>query len=284
MATATQTTFNDRRVRVSERRRGFYPALLHAEGKKVSWGGIFGGVLIAVGVLLLLSALGIAVGISAVDPGETEASTLGMGAGIWAALSLLVALFIGGMVSTRIGAISDRTTGFFEGALVWVVAILMMIYFAGSGVSMLAGGAFRMVGGATQAIGSVMQSGGGVDVSGSVDQILQRLRDPRTAQQIAQASGMQQGEVEAALNDTAQRVEASRDNPTQAAAAAKQGMAQLMEKAKSSGALEQKAEEMKPGATRAAWITFGALLLSLVAAVLGAMSGRRDEVELRAAA
>jgi hypothetical protein len=61
-------------------------------------------------------------------------------------------------------------------------------------------------------------------------------------------------------------------------------MAQLMEKAKSSGALEQKAEEMKPGATRAAWITFGALLLSLVAAVLGAMSGRRDEVEVRAAA
>ena len=284
MATATQSTFNDRRVRVSERRRGFYPAILHAEGKKVSWGGIFGGVLVAVGVLLLLSALGIAVGISAAQPGETEASTLGMGAGIWAALSLLIALFVGGMVSTRIGAISDRTTGFFEGALVWVVAILMMIYFAGSGVSMLAGGAFRMVGGATQAIGAVMQSGGGVDVSGSVDQILQRLRDPRTAQQIAQASGMQQGEVESALNDTAQRVEASRDNPTRAAAEAKQGMAQLMEKAKSSGALEQKAEEMKPGATRAAWITFGALLLSLVAAVLGAMSGRRDEVELRAAA
>ena len=284
MATATQSTFNDRRVRVSERRRGFYPAILHAEGKKVSWGGIFGGVLVAVGVLLLLSALGIAVGISAAQPGETEASTLGMGAGIWAALSLLIALFVGGMVSTRIGAISDRTTGFFEGALVWVVAILMMIYFAGSGVSMLAGGAFRMVGGATQAIGAVMQSAGGVDVSGSVDQILQLLRDPRTAQQIAQASGMQQREVEAALNDTAQRVEASRDNPTRAAAEAKQGMAQLMEKAKSSGALEQKAEEMKPGATRAAWITFGALLLSLVAAVLGAMSGRRDEVELRAAA
>jgi hypothetical protein len=283
MATATDTTFHDRRIRVSERRRGFYPAILHAEGKKVSWGGIFGGVLIAVGVLLLLTALGIAVGISAAQPGETEASTLGAGAGIWAAVSLLVALFIGGMVSTRIGAISDRTTGFFEGALVWVVAILMMIYFASSGVSTLAGGAFRMVGGATQAIGAVMQSGG-VDVSGSVDQMLQRLRDPKTAQQIAQATGMQQSEVQATLNETAQRVESNRDNPTQAAAEAKQGMAQLMEKAKSSGALEQKAEEMKPGATRAAWITFGALLLSLVAAVLGAMSGRRDEVEVRAAA
>jgi hypothetical protein len=52
-------------------------------------------------------------------------------------------------------------------------------------------------------------------------------------------------------------------------------MAQLMEKAKSSGALERKAEEAKPAAAKSAWITFGALLLSLLAAVIGAMVGRR---------
>ena len=282
MATATQTDFQDRRVRVSERRYRFYPAILHAEGKKVSWGGIFGGVLIAVGLLLVLTPLGVAVGISAAQPGETEASTLGAGAGIWAGLSLLLALFVGGMVSTRIGAISDRTTGFFEGALVWVVSILMMIYFASSGVSMLAGGAFKMVGGATQAIGAAVQ-GGGVDVSGGVDQVLQRLRDPKTAQQIASATGMQQSDVQPTLNETAKRVEASRDNPTQAAAEAKKGVAQLMEKAKSSGVLEQKAQEVKAQAMKAAWITFAALLLSLLAAVLGAMSGRRDEIEVRTA-
>jgi hypothetical protein len=280
---AADTTFNDRRVRVSERRRdGFYPSILQAEGKKVSWGGIFGGVLVAVGVLLLLAALGVAVGISAAEPGQTDASTLGTGAGIWAALSLLAALFVGGMVSTRIGAISDRTTGFFEGVLVWVVSILLMGYLATSGITMLAGGAFKMLGGATQAIGAVAQSqGGGMDMSGSVDQLLQRLRDPATAQQIASATGMPQGEVQATLNDTAQRVEGSRDNPTQAAAEAKRGMTQLMEKAKSSGALQQKAEEVQPQAAKAAWITFGALVLSLLAAVLGAMSGRREEHELR---
>jgi hypothetical protein len=149
---------------------------------------------------------------------------------------------------------------------------------------MLAGGAFQMVGGATQAIGSVMQSGGGanVDMSGSVDQIIQRLKDPETARQIASATGMQQSEVQATLSETAQRVENNRDNPAQAAAEAKQGMAQLMEKARSSGALEQKAQEVQPQATRAAWITFGALVLSLLAAVLGAMSGRRKPEEVRA--
>lgn len=271
---SANATHQDRRV--GERRRGFYAAMLRGEGTKVSWGGIFGGVLVAVGLLFLLGALGVAVGISAVDPGDTQASTLGAGAGIWAGLSLLLALFVGGMVSTRIGAITDGTTGFFEGALVWVVSILMMVYFASTGVSTLAGGAFRMVGGATQAVGSVMQaSGANVDLSGSVDQMVQRLKDPKTAQQIASATGMEQGEVRSALSQTAQGVEQHRDDPTKAAAEAKAGMGELLQKAKASGALEQKAEELQPRASRAAWITFGALVLSLLAAVIGAMSGRR---------
>lgn len=135
-----------------------------------------------------------------------------------------------------------------------------------------------MIGGATQAIGTVVQSqtGGQPDMSGSVDQILQRLRDPATAQQIARATGMDAQQAQSALNETAQRVEQARDNPAEAAQAAKQGMAQLMERAK--GSLEQKAEEVKPAATKAAWISFGALLLSLVTAVVGAMAGRRRSV------
>jgi len=278
MATVVrESPYHDRRV--AERRRFAYPAALRAEGMRVSWGGVFGGVLVAIGFLLLMTALGVAVGISAAQPGETDAGTLGTGAGIWAAVSLLLALFIGGWVATRIGAIFDGTTGFFEGALVWIVSILLMLYFAGSGISMLAGGAFRLVGGATQALGSVVQSQSTPDVSGSVDQMIQRLKDPQTAQQIASATGMARSEVEATLSETAQRVENNRNNPTQAAAEAKKGVAQLMEKAKSSGALQQKAQEIQPQATRAAWITFGALVLSLLAAVLGAMAGRRNPVK-----
>jgi hypothetical protein len=156
-----------------------------------------------------------------------------------------------------------------------VVSVLLMLYFAASGIGMLAGGAFKLIGGAAQALGSVVQSQGAPDVSGSVEQMIQRLKDPKTAEQIAAATGMPASEVQAILGETAQRVENNRANPTQAAAEAKNGVARLMEKAKSSGALQQKAEEVKPEATRAAWMTFGALLLSLLAAVIGAMAGRR---------
>ena len=275
MASAVHDSYHERRT--GERRRvSNYLALRGADGLRVSWGGVFGGVLSAVGLLILLTALGVAVGISAVQPGETEGSTLGTGAGIWAGLSLLLALLLGGYVSTRTGAITDRTTGFFEGMLVWVVSILLMGYLTTSGIGMLAGGAFKLVGGASQAIGTVMQGSQGIDMSGGVDQMLQKLRDPSTAQQIASATGMQQKQVESSLHETAQRVESNRNNPTQAAAEAKQGMSRLMDQAKSSGALQQKAEEIKPQAAKAAWITLGALLLSLAAAVFGAMAGRHS--------
>jgi hypothetical protein len=270
-----ETPYQDRRIQ--ERRRVSRPITVRAtEGMRVSWGGIFGGVLCAVGLLLLLAALGVAIGISAADPAETRASTIGTGAGIWAGVSLLLALFLGGLVATRIGAISDGTTGFFEGALVWVVTILLLGYLATSGISTVAGGIFNMLGGTTKAIGSVMQAGSAdVDLSGSIDQMVQRLKDPSTAQQIAVATGMPRFEVEKALSEAAQRVQQTRDNPVQAAAEARQRLAQLVDQAKSSGALQQKARELQPRASRAAWVTLAALLLSLLAAVLGGMAGLR---------
>ena len=269
--------------RYHERRRNWNPALVRTDGMRVSWGGIWGGVLVALGLLLLLTALGIAVGITAVDPQQADAGALGTGAGIWGAISLLIALFVGGLTATRIGAITDRTTGFFEGALVWVVSVLLIAYFASSGVGMLASGAFRVVGGATQAIGAVVEQQQGIDTSGSVQEIAQRLRDPQTAQRIAGITGLEQAQVQRTLEETAGRVEANSQNPAQAAQEAQRGVAQLMQQARDSGALAQQAEQIQPEATAAAWITFFALVLSLAAAVIGAMVGRRKRSDVAAA-
>lgn len=51
----------------------------------------------------------------------------GIGAAVWGALSLLVALFMGGMVATRAGVVFDRTVAMVQGALVWVLAIVGII-------------------------------------------------------------------------------------------------------------------------------------------------------------
>ena len=64
--------------------------------------------------------------------------------------------------------------------------------------------------------------------------------------------------------------------------AQEQAAATLQEKAKElqqkAPELQQKAQEVKPQATAAAWVTFGALVLSLLAALLGAAAGRRRPV------
>lgn len=267
---------DDRRVRERRSLSGL-PLWKASEGLRISWGGINGGVLLAVGLLILLAALGIAVGISAVNPGSTEASTFGTGAAIWSGVSLLAALFLGGYASTKLGATTDSTTGFFEGALVWVVSMLLMLYLAGSGIGMLASGAFQLVGGAGQAVGSMVSAGAGDLTSGDVDQIATRLENPETARQVATATGLPYEDVRSAFTTVAQEVRNARDDPAQAAAEVRRSVENLYAQARARGTIAERAEAMQPEASAAAWITFVALVLSLGAAIGGGMVGRRPE-------
>src|SRR5215475_15341285 len=94
-------------------------------GPRVRWGGVMSGLFVAIGTLMLLTALGLAIGITALgDPraatGET-ASGLGIGAGIWAFISLLLACFFGSMVSTQVTDRPDRPGAVIHAVLVWVL-------------------------------------------------------------------------------------------------------------------------------------------------------------------
>jgi len=119
-------------------------------------------------------------------------------------------------------------------------------------------------------------TGAAPDVSsGTVDQIVQRLRDPQTSRTVSAATGLPEEEVRNNLAQMADKAEAARDNPGQAAADVRQGMQSMAERARAEGRLTQAAERAKEAGTKTAWITFAAMVLSLLAAVFGAMSGRR---------
>ena len=139
MATAAGSPFAERRV--GERRRvGYasaYGAARVSEGARVSWGGIWGGVLVSMGSLVVLSALGMAVGMTALDPSRADPEKLLTVAGVWGTAALLGALFLGGLVATRIGMVFDRATSFVTGGLVWVINMLLMAVFAGSGLGLV---------------------------------------------------------------------------------------------------------------------------------------------------
>ena len=242
------------------------------EGFRISWGGIWAGVLTVMGTLLFLTTLGLAVGISAADPIKGDAGALGTGAAIWTGLSLLIALFVGGMAATRLGMVFDKAAGAFEGALVWALSFLVILWLASSGVQLVASGVSGVFGGVTKTLSSAVS---GIDdlSGGDVNQILARLNDPRTAQTLASATGMPEQDVSANLSEIAQRVEGVRDNPQQAAAEVRQGTQQMMERAREQ--LPAMAERAQEGAAKTAWFTFGAMVISLIAALAGAMLGRR---------
>jgi hypothetical protein len=257
--------------RAGERRRDFYQAavLRGIEGLRVSWGGVWGGVLVAMGLFLLLTALGIAIGRTFETTGAA-AGMMGLVAGLWAAGSLLASLFVGGVVSTRVGGVTDGTTGFFEGALVWVMSVLLMFFFAVTGVSTLASGMFGLI----AAPAPMMAPPERIDLaSGDVDEILGKLRDTRMPQRISGATGIPEAESQLILSEIAQRVEAARHDPVRAREEARRGAADLYAEARV-GAQAQR-PDVQPTASRTAWATFGALVLSLGAAVAGAMVGRR---------
>ncbi len=67
---------------------------------------------------------------------------------------------------------------------------------------------------------------------------------------------------------------ASAQTQEQAAATIQDKAQELQQKAPE---LQQKAQEVKPQATKAAWITFGSLVLSLLAALIGSAAGRRRQ-------
>ena len=259
--------------------RGVASATTVQLGSRISWGGVWSGLLVAVGVFLLLTVLGLAIGVSAadVDPGQDgNARGLGIGAAVWSGLTLLISLFVGGMVATRTGMIYDRATGMIEGVLVWVLAVILLIYMASSGIGLLASGVFGTLGGVTR--GATAAMGSSVNVgdlaSGNVNQITARLNDPTTVQIVATATGVSQAEARSTLTQIAQRVESARNDPAQATAEAKKGLEEIT--AKAGTRVAQAAAEAQPYASATMWSTLAALVIALGAAVGGAMMGRKQ--------
>jgi CHASE3 domain sensor protein len=128
-------------------------------------------------------------------------------------------------------------------------------------------------------VGAVVSSVPRVEdlASGDVDQILLRLRDPQTAKLVAAATGMSEQQARSTLADIQSRVEAARNDPAKAMAEARQGAQQLIDQAgkRVAGA----AAAAQSYASGALWTTLVAMLLSLAAAIAGAMIGRARVAE-----
>ena len=125
--------------------------------RRISWAAIFGGVILVVAVQLLLSMLGAGIGLGTVNAnaGSTpDASSFGIGAGVWWLVSSVVALGFGGFVAGWLAGIELRWDGLLHGLVTWGIATLLTIYLLSSAVGGIIGGGLSALGGITSAAGS----------------------------------------------------------------------------------------------------------------------------------
>jgi hypothetical protein len=176
----------------------------------VRWGPVIAGLFAALSTLAALSVLGLAIGLSSYDAGD-PASNFGLGAGIWGAISALIAFGVGGWLAGRTAALRGHGSGILQGAMVWFVAIPLLLYLLGSGIGALARTAGGVANTAAQVAGPVagQAAGEAADnpaLQGTAQAGAQDLG--QTAQATAQALA---GEV------TPQRVEQATDTASRAA-------------------------------------------------------------------
>jgi hypothetical protein len=235
-------------------------------GFRLSWGAIFAGLFVAIAAHLVLSLLGVAIGLSAwrpTTPTGVEASQVAAGVGIWAAVAALVALFLGGATTGRLAGILNRKDGALHGVVLWALTTVVTLWLIISGVGFLLGGAFDIVG---------RTAASAVEVTGAA---AMELADPGLTavrrdqereilvEEIAQRTGLSRAEATDLVADMEQRGERLQ---TQIAAGADTLRARS----------PMIAEEAAGTTARAAWWTLLALGLSLGAATIGATTTARE--------
>jgi hypothetical protein len=270
-----------------------------ASPPRISWGAIFAGAVSALGLWLLLYAFGLAVGLTAIDPNNPASlRSSGIFTGVWGLVSPLVALFIGGFVAGRGAGVSRRGEGAMHGLVMWglsmVIGTFLVISAATAvikGVASVGQAAVRAGGAAIGAAaehgsGLGMEEGLGLDADEALRPVNQRLeavgRPPIRAEQLEAATtdAIQRGVTEGGIDHDVLATAIARNTALSRADAEEVANRLEMQVDKAKGQLTQRAQAAETGALRAAYASgnaflgmFGALLLGLVAAVVGAALG-----------
>jgi hypothetical protein len=98
---------------------------------RISWGAIFAGAVMALAVYLVLTLLGGAIGLSIND--DVSSGTLSTGAAIWAIVTTIIALFVGGWVASQCTVGENKREAVVHGIIVWGIVLFMTLWLFGMG-------------------------------------------------------------------------------------------------------------------------------------------------------
>lgn len=257
---------------------------------------VIGGTIVALGVWAMLLALGLAVGLTSIDP-DDAGSLRGSGifTGVWGLIAPIIAMFIGAVIAARSSGRMNRTGAAVHGAIVWGLTTVLAVWMLGRLTSTVIGGAVDAGKSAVAAGAGVVPSIGeagaaarsvGIDADAALAPINARLK----AEGKPQVTPAQlRGAASEVMNDAVRTGELDRD--TLVAALADRTSLSRADAREVAGRIDAQlsrarervgevAGQVQRGALQAAettgkalWFLFGALLLGLLAAIAGGVAG-----------
>lgn len=126
--------------------------------KGVSWRAIFAGTITVLSIVLVLNLIGLAIGLSTIEPTEESNPLSGLGTGtiIWWILSNLIALFAGGFVAARVGVSFATKSGVIQGVMTWALWTLISAWMVTSLIGSIISGVGNLVGNVLSTTGQVV--------------------------------------------------------------------------------------------------------------------------------
>lgn len=236
----------------------------------IRWGAIIAGVVSGSASYLLLTLLGVAVGLTAVDPNAVEpVGHVPLATGIWTGISMLVGAFIGGYVAGHMSGLSRSIDGMLHGFVAWGVTTLLYAVLATTAVGALLGGTFKILAEGLQAGATATtqtaagqnildQLAGAVSGQGGQGQI-----SPQVLSSVQQA--IQAGDRQSAINIMVNEMGIDRDRATQMV----DKMSSVLQQTNPREIASQATDAL---ATTSWWLFIG-LLLSLALGIAGGAAG-----------
>jgi hypothetical protein len=147
---------------------------------RVSWGALFAGVFAALAVMVLLTMLGTALGLTWSEH-TSRGDYVASGAAIWAAITGLIALFFGGFITSLFTAGENRLEAVVYGIVLWGLSFACVAGVSFAGARFAVGGVLGTANVVTSAAGGDWEQVAR-DAGVSQDQINQmRARMPAVA-------------------------------------------------------------------------------------------------------
>lgn len=124
---------------------------------RIKWSAVFAGWAVGLAVQMVLILLGLGFGAWAIDfRADNPAEGLPTGAAVWTGVSMLLAAFTGGYLTSRLSGLSARTDGLYHGIVVWGVNWLVFAWLTTTAMSAMIGGAFSTFSTTLQTLGQGM--------------------------------------------------------------------------------------------------------------------------------